>query len=65
MPPQLTADERAEKEARDRKAAAEREAIRRALAATGDSRTEAAKLLDISRKTLWEKMTKLGMNAEE
>ena len=46
-------------------AAAEREAIRRALAATGDSRTEAAKLLDISRKTLWEKMTKLGMNAEE
>jgi DNA-binding NtrC family response regulator len=46
-------------------AAAERAAIKRALAATRGSRTEAAKLLDISRKTLWEKMTKLGLNAEE
>ncbi len=45
-------------------AAAERAAIKRALAATSGSRTEAARLLGISRKTLWEKMTKLRMNAE-
>jgi len=45
-------------------AAAERAAIERALAATGGVRAEAAKLLGISRKTLWEKISKLGMSSE-
>jgi DNA-binding NtrC family response regulator len=40
---------------------AERVAIRRALQETGGNRTEAAKLLGVSRKTLWEKMGKLGL----
>jgi DNA-binding NtrC family response regulator len=40
---------------------AERAAIRRALEETGGNRTEAAKLLGVSRKTLWEKMGKLGV----
>ncbi|MHC4915851.1 MAG: sigma 54-interacting transcriptional regulator, partial [Planctomycetota bacterium] len=43
-------------------AAAERAAIERALSRTGGNRTEAAKLLGVSRKTLWEKMGKLGMS---
>ncbi len=34
----------------------EAELIAQALAAAGDSRTEAARLLGISRKTLWKKM---------
>jgi DNA-binding NtrC family response regulator len=42
-------------------AAAERDAIDRALAATGGNRTRAAELLGISRKALWEKMKKLEM----
>jgi len=45
-------------------AAAERAAIQRALAATGGNRVEAAKVLGVSRKTLWDKMTKLGVSAE-
>jgi DNA-binding NtrC family response regulator len=40
-------------------AGAERVTIRLALAATGGNRTEASKLLGVSRKTLWEKMGKL------
>jgi len=40
---------------------AERDYIRRVLAATGGSRTRAAALLDISRKNLWEKMRDLGL----
>jgi DNA-binding NtrC family response regulator len=46
-------------------AAAERAAIERALAATGGVRAEAAKLLGISRKNLWEKMTKLKIAASD
>jgi DNA-binding NtrC family response regulator len=42
-------------------AEAERAAIARALERTGGNRTEAARLLGISRKTLWEKMGKLGV----
>jgi DNA-binding NtrC family response regulator len=42
-------------------AAAERVAIARALTATAGNRTEAARLLGISRKTLWEKIGKLGI----
>jgi transcriptional regulator with PAS, ATPase and Fis domain len=42
-------------------AAAERAAIVSALAKTGGSRTEAAKILGVSRKTLWEKMGKLDI----
>jgi len=45
----------------DAVAGAERFAIRRALSETGGNRTEAAKLLGVSRKTLWEKMGKLGL----
>lgn len=40
---------------------AEREAIRAALAATGGRRAEAAKLLGISRKALWQKAKELGL----
>jgi transcriptional regulator of acetoin/glycerol metabolism len=36
-------------------------AIARALTATAGNRTEAARLLGISRKTLWEKIGKLGI----
>ncbi|RMH05403.1 MAG: sigma-54-dependent Fis family transcriptional regulator [Planctomycetota bacterium] len=41
---------------------AEREAIRRALAATGGRRAEAARLLGISRKALWQKAKELGLD---
>jgi len=44
-------------------AGAERDAIRRALASTGGSRTEAAKKLGVSRKTLWQKMKTYGIDA--
>ncbi len=40
---------------------AEREAIRRALAATGGRKAEAARLLGISRKALWQKSRELGV----
>jgi DNA-binding NtrC family response regulator len=40
---------------------AEIEAIRLALAATGGRRSEAAEILKISRKTLWEKMKTFGI----
>jgi DNA-binding NtrC family response regulator len=43
---------------------AEIEAIRLALAAVGGRRTEAAELLKISRKTLWEKIKTYGIVAE-
>jgi len=45
-------------------AVAERAAIERALASAGGNRAGAAKLLGVSRKTLWDKMTKLGISAE-
>ncbi|MFH1022767.1 MAG: sigma-54 dependent transcriptional regulator [Planctomycetota bacterium] len=45
----------------DAVARAETEVIRAALARAGDSRTKAADLLGISRKNLWEKMKKYGM----
>jgi DNA-binding NtrC family response regulator len=45
--------------------AAEAEAIRAALAATGGRRIESAKLLGISRKVLWQKIRDLGLGAEE
>ena len=45
-----------------RKAAeAERKAILRALAATGDSKAEAAALLGIGERTLWTKLKKHGL----
>ncbi len=43
---------------------AEAEAIRAALAETGGRRMEAAKLLGISRKVLWQKMKDLGVEDE-
>ncbi|HOC44328.1 MAG TPA: sigma-54 dependent transcriptional regulator [Thermoanaerobaculales bacterium] len=43
---------------------AEAEAIRAALAATQGRRAEAAELLGISRKTLWEKIRLYGLGAE-
>jgi len=45
--------------------AAEVEAIRAALAATGGRRIESARLLGISRKVLWQKIRDLGLGAEE
>jgi len=48
----------------DAVAAAERAAIERALQETKGNRTAAAKLLGISRKTLWEKMGRLGMSGK-
>ncbi len=45
--------------------AAEIEAIRAALAATGGRRIEAAKLLGVSRKVLWQKIRDLGLGEEE
>ncbi len=42
--------------------AAERRQIERALDLTEGQIAQAAKLLDISRTTLWEKMTRLGLN---
>lgn len=44
---------------------AEIEAIRTALAATGGRRMEAARLLGVSRKVLWQKIRDLGLGAEE
>ncbi len=46
-------------------AAAERAAIKRALRETQGNRTAAAKLLGVSRKTLWEKMGRLGMSEKK
>ncbi len=48
----------------DAVANAERERIAAALEATGGKRTEAAKILGISRKTLWEKVKKLELGRE-
>ena len=42
---------------------AERLHIRRGLAQTGGSVTKTAKLLGISRKTLWEKMKRLQIGS--
>jgi len=42
-------------------AQAEREAIRAALAATGDNKTHAAALLGVSVRTLWYKLQRLGL----
>jgi DNA-binding NtrC family response regulator len=44
---------------------AEIEAIRAALAATGGRRMEAARLLGVSRKVLWQKIRDLGLGEEE
>jgi PAS domain S-box-containing protein len=44
---------------------AERERIAKALAATGGRRADAAKLLGISRVTLWKKMRRLGIDADD
>ncbi len=44
---------------------AEIETIRAALAATGGKRIEAAQLLGVSRKILWQKIRDLGLGAEE
>ena len=41
---------------------AEREAIRSALTATADNRTQAAKVLGIARSTLLEKLKKYGLD---
>jgi DNA-binding NtrC family response regulator len=43
---------------------AEIEAIRAALAASEGRRTEAAQLLGISRKTLWEKVRHYGISVD-
>ncbi len=45
----------------DAVAAAERAAIRDALARTGDNKAAAARLLDVSVRTLWNKLEKLGL----
>jgi len=44
---------------------AEIDAIRAALSATSGRRSEAAELLGVSRKTLWEKAKHYGLGAEE
>ncbi len=44
---------------------AEIEAIRAALASTSGRRSEAAELLGISRKTLWEKAKHYGLGSDE
>ena len=41
--------------------AAERDAIRSALVASGGNRVEAARLLDISQRNLFYKLKKLGL----
>ena len=46
----------------DVRSAAERRQIERALEETGGQVTRAARLLSISRTTLWEKMTRLGID---
>ncbi len=46
-------------------ARAERQAIRAALAATDDNKTRAAELLDISVRTLWYKLDRLGMRQDD
>jgi two-component system response regulator AtoC len=46
-------------------AVAERNAIREALAATGDNKTRAAERLGISVRTLWYKLRRLGLAAGE
>ncbi len=43
---------------------AEADAIRSALSATGGRRTDAAELLGVSRKTLWEKIKTLGVDTD-
>jgi DNA-binding NtrC family response regulator len=43
---------------------AEGEAVRAALAETGGRRQEAARLLGVSRKVLWQKMKDLGIEDE-
>ena len=43
---------------------AERRQIERALAKTSGQINEAAKLLDVSRTTLWDKMRRFGIHAE-
>ena len=40
---------------------AEREALRAAMAATNGKRSEAAELLGISRKAMWQKSKELGL----
>ncbi|MBO45755.1 MAG: Fis family transcriptional regulator [Planctomycetes bacterium] len=42
---------------------AEREAIRKALSATGGKKTAAAELLGLSRKSLWQKLKELGLES--
>ena len=49
----------------DAVANAERERIAAALAATGGKRGEAAEMLGISRKTLWEKAKRLGLGVRD
>lgn len=44
--------------------AAERRQIERALAATGGHISDAARLLGVSRTTLWEKMTRLEISSQ-
>ncbi len=46
-------------------AAAERTAIREALTATGDNKTRAAERLGISVRTLWYKLRRLGLAADD
>jgi DNA-binding NtrC family response regulator len=46
---------------RDALAAAEREAVARALAAAGGNRAEAAKVLGVSLRTLYYKLNQLGL----
>lgn len=45
-------------------AAAEEQAVRRALAHTGGNQSRAARLLGCSRKTVWQKRMDYGINAE-
>jgi transcriptional regulator with PAS, ATPase and Fis domain len=45
--------------------AAERTAIREALAATGDNKTRAAERLGISVRALWYKLRRLGLAADD
>ncbi|MGF1469929.1 MAG: sigma-54-dependent transcriptional regulator [Sandaracinaceae bacterium] len=47
----------------ERRQHAEREWIRQVLAQTGDNRTQAARILGISRRTLYNKLDELGLSA--